>query len=220
MEHDEAIRSQAAERYVARELSAAGREAFEEHFLGCRECADDVHFELAFAANVRAVLREQQVERQPTLEPLKKGAWESWRKWLRPRHAMTFSFAANFALAAGLGYVLVTGAHPVAQPRFAAVYFAPGPTHGAGDVHALPRGETSYGVRFPVPGAANQSFSYEVLSAAGRRESSRSLQAAASQDSFLYLYVPVDGLPGGVHTLVVRGPGGEIVSWSKFTTSG
>lgn len=212
MEHDEAVRSRAAERYVSRELSPAEQNAFEEHFFDCRECADDVRFETAFAANARAVLREQRAQPQPA----PRGA----SSWLRTGPALAVSFAANFALVAGLGYVLLNGAHEVAVPRFTQPYFAPGPTHGAGDVHDVLPGETSYQVRFPAPSAANQSYSYEILDAAGRRESSGSLQAPASDDANLYLELPVRGFPAGAHTLVVRGgPGGEVVSWSKFRIS-
>jgi anti-sigma factor RsiW len=220
MEHDEAIRSQAAERYVSHELSPAEQESFEEHFFDCQECADDVRFELTFAANVRAVSREQQAGRQPAPEPPRAGSRAKWRDGLRPRPAMAFSFAANFLLAAGLGYVLLTGAHESTVARFTQPYFAPGPTKGAEDVHAIPAGDTSYVVRFPAPSATSQSYSYEVLDAAGKRQSAGSLKAPASEDGSLYLQVPVESLPGGVHTLAVRGgPGNEIVSWSKFRTS-
>jgi anti-sigma factor RsiW len=219
MEHDEAVRSQAAERYVARELSPAEQEAFEEHFFDCRKCAEDVRFEMTFAANVRAVLREQRAEHQPAPEPRAANSWGRWPAWLRRRPALALSFAANLALAGGLGYLLLTGTHELAVPQFTQPYFAPGPTHGAEDVHAILPGETSYQVRFPAPSAAT-SYSYEVLDAAGKRESSGSLKAPATEDNNLYLQVPVRRLPAGVHTLVVRGgSGGEIVSWSKFRTS-
>ena len=49
MEHHEAVRSRAAERYVARELPPAERDAFEQHFFDCPECAQEVQFEQAFA---------------------------------------------------------------------------------------------------------------------------------------------------------------------------
>jgi hypothetical protein len=219
MEHDEAIRSHAAERYVARELSPAEQDAFEEHFFDCQECAEDVRFELTFTATVRAVSREQQAERQPATAPPKAVPWEKWRGWLRLRPALAFSFAANFVLAAGFGYVLLTGIRDSAGPRFTQPYFAPGPTKGAGDVHAIPPGEAVYAVRFPAP-AASHSYSCEILDAAGKRESSGPLKAPASEDGSLYLQVPLGSLPAGVHTLVVRGgPDGEIVSWSRFRIS-
>jgi len=220
MEHDQAIRSQAAERYVAHELSPAEQDAFEEHFFDCPACADDVRFELTFAANVRAVVLEQRTEPRPAPEPYGTKTRENRWAWLRLRPVMAFSYAANFVLAAGFGYVLLTGGHESAVPRFTQPYFAPGPTHGGGEVHAIPTGETSYVVRFLAPNGANQSYSYEILDSAGRRESSDSLQAPASEDDSLYLLVPLAKLPAGVHTLVVRGgPGGEIVSWSRFRTS-
>jgi len=58
MEHEEAIRLHAAERYVARELSPTEQDAFEDHFFDCAECAEDVRFEVTFAANLRAVLSQ------------------------------------------------------------------------------------------------------------------------------------------------------------------
>jgi len=220
MEHDEAVRSQAAERYVAHELSPDEQTAFEEHFFDCNECADDVRFETAFAANARAVFREQQAQFRPAPAPGIAGSKEGRLAWLRARPALASSFAVNFALAVGLGYVLLTGAHEFAVPRFTQPYFAPGPTHGAEEVHAILPGETWYQVRFPASNAPNQSYSYEILDAAGRRELSGSLKAPASDDANLYLQLPVRGLHAGVHTLVVRaGPDGEIVSWSRFRIS-
>jgi hypothetical protein len=220
MEHDEAIRSHAAERYVARELSPAEQDDFEEHFFDCQECADNVRFELSFTATVRAVSREQRAERHPAAPPPQAtGRWDKWREWLSPRPALAFSFAANLVLAAGLGYVLSTGMRESAGPRFSQPHFAPGPTKGAADVHAIPPGETAYAVRFPAP-AAGLSYGCEILDAAGKRESSSTLKAPPSEDGFLYLEVPLGGLRAGVHTLVVRGVrDGEIVSWSRFQTS-
>jgi len=219
MEHDEAIRSHAAERYVAHELSPAEQEAFEEHFFDCQECADDVRFELTFTASVRAVSRELQAEPQPAPAPSSASLWEKWRDWLRARPALAFSFAGNVALAAGFALVLLTGIHPPAGPRFTQPYFAPGIAKGAGDVHAIPSSETVYAVRFPAPSTASQSYSYEILDAAGKRESSGPLTAPASEDGFLYLQIPLGSLPAGEHTLAVRGvPDGAVVSWSRFRT--
>ncbi|HXM45316.1 MAG TPA: zf-HC2 domain-containing protein [Bryobacteraceae bacterium] len=205
MEHDEATRSHAAERYVKRELSPAQRDAFEEHFFDCRKCADDVRFELTFAANVQAVSREQRAAPRTAV-------WERWRDRLRMRPAMAFSFAANFILAAGFGYVLLTVSRQSPAPGFVQPYFAPGPTKGAADVHAIPAGEALYSVTFP--NGLDQSYSYEILSAAGRREVSGTAKAPAGNDA--YFQVPIRGLPEGIHTLVVSGTSGEIVSWSRF----
>jgi Putative zinc-finger len=42
MEHQEAIDTLASERYILGEMSEAERDSFEEHFLSCQVCADDV----------------------------------------------------------------------------------------------------------------------------------------------------------------------------------
>ena len=210
MEHDEAISSHAAERYVSHELPPAERAAFEEHFFDCQDCAEAIRFELTFAANVRTVAREQRTS--PAA-----GFREKWRDWLRPRPVLALSFAANFVLAAGFGYVLLTATHEPAAPGFMQPYFAPGPAKGAGDVHAIPAGEAFYSVTFPTPNGTSQSYSYEILNAAGRRERSGSANAPAGGDA--YFQVPVRSLPEGIHTLVVRGTGSEIVSWTRFHTS-
>ncbi|HTT63732.1 MAG TPA: zf-HC2 domain-containing protein [Bryobacteraceae bacterium] len=220
MDHSEAVRSEAAERYVARELSAAEQEAFEEHLFDCPECAHEVEFELAFAANVRAVSREQQEARQPAGATPRVSVWQNWRDRLRFSPVAAFSFAANFILAAALGFVVLNASRKSVGPRFIQTYFAPGPTLGAEDIREIPAGETSFLVHFPVPVPAKRTYSYEILNAGGQRELTGVLDAPASADDSLYLQVPVASLRGGVHTLVVRGDaGGDIVSWSKFRTS-
>jgi len=59
MDHATALRLRAAERYRTHELTPAERDAFEEHFFECPECAAAVRLEQAFAANARAALRDQ-----------------------------------------------------------------------------------------------------------------------------------------------------------------
>jgi len=128
--------------------------------------------------------------------------------------------AANLVLAAGLGYALLSHTRQAARPRLIAAYFAPGPAKGAETVHPIAAGETIYQVRFDILGRKSPSYAYEILDGAGKPESSGSLKAPPSEDDSLNLQIPVENLPAGVHTLVVRGElNGEIVSWSKFSTA-
>jgi hypothetical protein len=53
MNHDDAMKMMAAERYILGELESSERDAFEEHFFECRACADDVRDSAKFAAGVR-----------------------------------------------------------------------------------------------------------------------------------------------------------------------
>src|SRR5271169_4023416 len=58
MDHAEADRAAAVERYLLGELTESEREAFEEHFFGCPECAEEVRLGVRFQANARALLRQ------------------------------------------------------------------------------------------------------------------------------------------------------------------
>ncbi len=58
MDHSEAVRLQAAERYVLGELPPVLREEYEEHYFECAACAVDVKVVAAFVDNAHEVLRQ------------------------------------------------------------------------------------------------------------------------------------------------------------------
>ncbi|MGA2575289.1 MAG: zf-HC2 domain-containing protein [Bryobacteraceae bacterium] len=216
MTHGEAIRFQAGQKYATGELAPAERDAFEEHFFDCLECAEAVRWEMMFTANARSVL----AQRAATSSKL--GLWVAWLAWLRPRRALTFSLAANAALALGFSFVLMTGSRDPVGPRLIPAYFAPGPAHGSDDMqaHSLPPGIATFLARIPSPGPKYLSYSYQILNADGKRESAGAVIPPAGQDTELYLEVPLRGLPEGVHTLEVCGnPGARILSRFKFHNS-
>lgn len=55
MDHDQAERTHAAERYALREMPAEEAEEFELHYFGCRACADELETLRALAVNTRAI---------------------------------------------------------------------------------------------------------------------------------------------------------------------
>jgi anti-sigma factor RsiW len=57
MDHNEALRLRAVEKYVLGELPPSLRDQFEEHFFECQECALDVKTTAGFVDNARAVWR-------------------------------------------------------------------------------------------------------------------------------------------------------------------
>ena len=67
MEHTEATESMAAERYLLGEMTPEDRDAFEEHFFGCPECAAAVREGAAIAAAIRtdAIARPSEIRRRP-----------------------------------------------------------------------------------------------------------------------------------------------------------
>jgi hypothetical protein len=62
MDHNEAVRLQATEKYVLGELPQSVREEFEEHYFDCAECGADLKAAVAFADASREILRAQKQE--------------------------------------------------------------------------------------------------------------------------------------------------------------
>ena len=58
MDHNEAVRTHAAEKYILGELSPVLREEYEEHFFVCVACALEVKAAAAFVDNARTGLRQ------------------------------------------------------------------------------------------------------------------------------------------------------------------
>src|SRR5437660_12586249 len=57
MNHDDAIKTMAAERYILEDLEPAEHDAFEEHFFDCTECTADVRDAAKVADGVRTGIR-------------------------------------------------------------------------------------------------------------------------------------------------------------------
>jgi Putative zinc-finger len=59
MDHAEALRTKAAERYLLGEMTPGAREEYEEHFFGCVECAQEVQAGAMFVDAARDVLKSE-----------------------------------------------------------------------------------------------------------------------------------------------------------------
>jgi hypothetical protein len=98
MDHLEAKRLHASEKYTLGELTADQRDAYEEHYFDCAECAEDVKATLTFVAAGREVFREDPVPvgvapEQPTPR-------SRWTSWFRPM----ISIPAMGVLLLAVGY--------------------------------------------------------------------------------------------------------------------
>ena len=91
MDHTEAKRLQAAEKYVMGELTPSLRDEYEAHYFDCFDCAQDVKAATMFVATGRQLLLEQGT--QPLR--IKNQARTPWRwvTFLRPAYAIAPVFA-------------------------------------------------------------------------------------------------------------------------------
>jgi Putative zinc-finger len=101
MDHSEAVRLQAAEKYLLGELPREQHAAFEEHYFDCAACAEEMKATVAFLESARQVAREEitQVidDKRLVRNPQATGGWFGW---LRPAFAVPV-FAALLLL---IGY--------------------------------------------------------------------------------------------------------------------
>jgi hypothetical protein len=94
MDHEVAAKTHAVERYLLGELPATERDAFEEHYFSCAECAEGVRSGSELTREMKAALSELQ-SRPQVSSP-------SWSSWFRmPVLVPTF---AALALAFVVGY--------------------------------------------------------------------------------------------------------------------
>ena len=201
MDHETAVRIQAAERYVLEEFPPEERAAFEEHFFECPECADQVRSASIFAANATQALKEERIHE---MAKLKHGERSGRRFWW----TLAASSALNVALLAGFGLerfgfqTAKTGIEPQFYPTVAVATASRGGQSPA----ALPSGARFFGARFDLmPGQQFQSFEYQILDAKGTVRSAKSLSAPAGESSELQLAVPIASLEPGDYILVLRG---------------
>ncbi len=99
MDHDEAVRLQAAVKYVLGELPQTERDSFEEHYFDCGECAKDVHAAAEFAGSAREVFRHEARSEELARNQVRRGRF-GWLFWLRPG----FAAPALVVLLAVVGY--------------------------------------------------------------------------------------------------------------------
>jgi hypothetical protein len=101
MNHDEALRLMASEKYLLNELEPPLREQFEDHMFGCQECALDVRSGIALVEHTKTVLGTPEPVLMPAPAITKPVASKpSFFSWLRP----AFAVPALALLLAVIGY--------------------------------------------------------------------------------------------------------------------
>lgn len=101
MDHDEAVRLQAAEKYLLGQLPKEQHAAYEEHYFDCSVCAEEIRATAAFMEGAQQVAHEQALQtidakRLTPATPSNSG----WFAWLKP----AFAIPVMAALLLFIGY--------------------------------------------------------------------------------------------------------------------
>jgi hypothetical protein len=212
MEHPEAIRLMAAERYLLNELTPELRQGFEEHFFECQECALEVQAGDAFIQHSKKIFGETPAPVAPTQA---REARPSWFTWLRPTFAVPV-LAVLLAVIAYQNLVSVPRLKESArlgQPQVvASLYLTSGTLQGADDRVIKVRPNSSFLLQVDI--ATNPRYSSyvcELQSASGDVVGSFPVSAEAARNTVPVL---VPQQKSGAYKLVVRG----IVSGQQATS--
>ena len=217
MNHEQAVKRQAVERYLLDELAPAERSEFEEHYFDCAECAADVEAAAVFAANARSVFSEE-AGRPAPVHP-----W--WPEWLRPAYILALAVCLLLLVAydemlriPGLKRELAQIAAPQALPAF----FLRPVARGDEQVVAAPKTAPFVGLSLDIPpGGAFRVYECVIRGGTGDPGFSIAVPAPASPGSPINVLIPTFRLRPGPYTLVLRsgnaGPAAKELSRFSFT---
>jgi len=202
MDHDEAIRLKASERYLLDELDPALREQFEEHMFDCQDCAVDVRAGAMFVEQSKVVLAET-----PVASPARVPASNQpgWLTWLRP----AFAVPVLAVLLAIIGYqnfvqvphLQMAANRPQLGPSIAVNFSTRGSDTAKIKVHV----HEGFAVAFSVvslPQDNIASYAAELYNPAGKLEWSGSIPKAEAEEG-LQISVPASNVRPGKYILAV-----------------
>ena len=215
MNHSEAVKEMATERYLLDELSPEARDAFEEHMFDCPACALDVRSASAFIGEAKVQLPAiglgSPAASKTSISQEKK---KQWFAWLRP----AFAVPALAALLVVVGYqnlVTLPGLRGSAnQPHIVKV----APLYGAtrGGSHSVITVNRVNGIALPIDLPVDSaygdyaSFAVELRNPQGKPVWTGSIPAPAqnaNSDLQISIVVPGAMLENGTYALTVSGIG-------------
>lgn len=203
MDHDDAVRQKATERYLLDELDPELRDQFEEHLFDCQECALDVRATAMFVEQTKVILSEPTTSalvKQPAGE--KKSAWLAW---FRPAFALPV-LAVLLAVIGYQSFITVPKLTQAAnEPRVGPWVSVNVSTRGTETKQVRARPGEGLGVLLNLPPEDGfTSYAIDLYNPAGKLEWSGPLSKTPAEES-RQVYIPGRNRLPGTYTLVVRG---------------
>lgn len=203
MDHDQAERTHAVERYALREMPAEEAEQFELHFFGCPVCADQLQTLRALAVNVRALEASESGKVIPF--PARPASFRA-RWW-------PAATAAGWLLAGFLGWQHYLGSPAASGPEPMAAYALRSVSRGEPNFVAVAPGISRFALYFdPVWDARPAQYQLQI---SGPVQRNLTLPAPAAGQP-LYLSLDRSALPPGRYQLTVADPTGARLAGLEF----
>ena len=225
MDHDEAVRTMATEKYLFGEFDAEMKEAFEEHFFSCQECAMDVRAGMALLDGSSMLahtpeIAERAAVRPKTVRESKGNAlWADWFAWLRPAFAVPamalLLLVVGFQNMVQLPALRQTVAVLNAPEVLPSAYLASGSARGGEQRVVTARPNQPFLLLIDIPGEKAAGFVAELYDSADAKKLSLPIPGDTAKDT-LPIEIPSGSYSAGEYTLVVRNDGGVEVARYAF----
>jgi len=210
MNHSEALKQMAVERYLLDEMGPDARNEFEEHMFDCTECALDVRTGVVFIDEAKKQLPKMAVvmDAGPELAEKAAKARRDWFAWLRPVY-MAPVMAALLLVVGYQNLVVLPGLRTAAnEPSLAPSTPLRGATRGDGDHQKLTttvvQGLSIPDV-LPADGTGYVSYVVELVNPQGKTAWSKTVVVPQAGEPGLTLTIPGRVLENGTYMLKVAG---------------
>jgi hypothetical protein len=205
MDHTEAVRQKATEKYLLNELDPDLRDQFEDHLFDCQDCALDLRAAALFVEQSKIVLAESPVTSAVPVRDAYPAKSTGWLAWLRP----AFAVPVMALLLAVIGYqnfvtypkLMQAANEPQVAPWASVNVSTRGPAPQQVKVH--PGEGFNLIVNLP-PVQEHSLYKFELYNPEGKLQWSGQVEAP-SPDEPRSIYIPGAGLEQGNYTLATIG---------------
>jgi hypothetical protein len=197
MDHREAQKSQAVERYILNEMSDDERDRFEEHYFDCRDCGADVLALESMMANGRAIAHEEPIANQQSIDKEKVIPFPPRRSWAW----ISVAAAAVLVVIAG---VLVPSRQKPSMEFVTAATFITGESRGPGAPPIELRAGVSNNLLVVVtsPEWKFPKYEFQLRKTDGKVDLTARMTAEQAKDQVTLL---PRSLPAGSYILAIHG---------------
>jgi hypothetical protein len=200
MNHLQAVKTSAPERYLLEEMSELERHAFEDHYFSCADCAEDVRLGALMHDGAKAGFMDA---REAVVSLAGAKAARARTVW-RPSVIIPWAAAAMLALVAGYQSLrLAPGLEGRIQPQALAPITLRPASRGAEPVVPLPAGTAAIALAVDVGASRGAELAYDLRT--GEKSVASGRVAAPQPGAPLLLLIPAWTLtPAGHYILSIR----------------
>jgi hypothetical protein len=210
MNHAEAIQTQAAEKYLLGEFSAAQQDEFAEHFLDCKECSNEMRLTSLFVDTTKRVLATDYVQKPRS----------NAKPWKGQFHSARYAIAASIALLAFIIYqnaMMFPKLRSFSAPQALAYFSIAGMgSRGPSQTVITPVHGKPFLLLLDLPSHENiYEYRCEILGPDGRRVLSIDVPETQAKKT-VPLLIPASALSQGNYTFAISGRSKDEASYTQF----